>query len=91
MEDPFLPLDTDLWNDDATTRLTVLFDPGRVKRGILPNVEMGRALQPGRRYTLVISSTWPDGQGRPLRPNFRRTFRVAPPNERPIDVASWRI
>jgi Photosynthetic reaction centre cytochrome C subunit len=90
VKDPFLPLDIDLWNDDAT-RLTVLFDPGRVKRGILPNVEMGRALQPGRRYTLVISSTWPDGQGRPLASEFRRTFRVAPPNERPIDVASWRI
>lgn len=48
IEDPFLPLDTELWSHDAT-RFTVLFDPGRVKRGILPNVEMGRALYPGRR------------------------------------------
>jgi hypothetical protein len=90
VEDPFLPLDTDLWSQDAT-RLTVLFDPGRVKRGILPNVEMGRALEPGRRYTLVIARTWPDGLGRPLASEFRRTFRVTPPNERPIDIASWRI
>jgi hypothetical protein len=90
VEDPFLPLDTDLWNEDAT-RLTVLFDPGRVKRGILPNVEMGRAFHPGRRYTLVIAGTWPDGQGRPLASEFRRTFRVGPPNERPIDLADWRI
>jgi hypothetical protein len=90
VEDPFLPLDTDLWNHDAT-RLTVLFDPGRVKRGILPNVEMGRALQPGRRYTLVIARTWPDGHGRPLASEFRRPFRVGAPNERPIDIAAWRI
>jgi hypothetical protein len=90
VEDPFLPLDTDLWNQDAT-RLTVLFDPGRVKRGILPNVEMGRALHPGRRYTLVIARTWPDGQGRPLASDFRRAFRVGPPNERPIDLSEWRI
>ena len=90
VEDPFLPLDTDLWNHDAT-RLTVLFDPGRVKRGILPNVEMGRALRPGERYTLVISQAWTDAQGRPLASEFRRTFRVAPPDEHPIDVAAWRI
>ncbi len=31
----------DLWNEDRT-RFTVLYDPGRVKRGILPNEEMGR-------------------------------------------------
>ena len=90
VEDPFLPLDTDLWNHDAT-RLTVLFDPGRVKRGILPNVEMGRALRPGERYTLVISQAWTDAQGRPLASEFRRTFRVGPPDEHPIDVAAWRI
>ena len=33
--DPFLPLEVDLWNEDRT-RYTLLFDPGRVKRGILP-------------------------------------------------------
>jgi hypothetical protein len=36
MQDAVLPLDTGLWNPDHT-RFTVLFDPGRVKRGILPN------------------------------------------------------
>ena len=33
VEDPFLPLDVALWNGDRT-RYTLLFDPGRVKRGI---------------------------------------------------------
>ncbi len=90
VEDPFLPLDTDLWNQDAT-RLTVLFDPGRVKRGILPNVEMGRAVRPGERYTLVIAQAWTDARGRPLASEFRRAFRVGPPDEHPVDVAAWRI
>jgi hypothetical protein len=53
LDDPFLPLDTELWSPDRT-RITLLFDPGRVKRGILPNVQMGRPLKPGRRYTLIV-------------------------------------
>ncbi|MEQ1693380.1 MAG: hypothetical protein ABMA00_18960, partial [Gemmatimonas sp.] len=36
----FLPLDADFWNDDRT-RYTAFLDPGRVKRGILPNEQMG--------------------------------------------------
>jgi hypothetical protein len=82
IEDPFLPLDAELWHHDAT-RFTVLFDPGRAKRGILPNVQMGRALVPGRRYTLVVSREWTDAHGRPLAAEFRRGFRVGPPDERP--------
>ena len=46
--DALLPVEVDFWNDDHT-RLTVFFEPGRVKRGILPNRQMGRALQAGRR------------------------------------------
>ena len=48
-----LPLDTDLWNGDHT-RFTILFDPGRVKRGILPNRAMGRPLKAGGAFTIVV-------------------------------------
>jgi hypothetical protein len=88
--DPFLPLDAEFWNGDRT-RYTVFFDPGRVKRGILPNQQMGRALEPGRRYTLVVSADWRDAQGLPLKATFRREFRVGPADERPLDSAAWRI
>jgi hypothetical protein len=88
--DPFLPLDADFWNGDRT-RFTVFFDPGRVKRGILPNQQMGRALEPGRRYTLVISQEWRDAQGLPLKTAYSREFLVRPPDERPLDTATWRI
>ena len=75
VEYAFLPLDVDLWNDNRT-RYTVLFDPGRVKRGILPNEQMGRPLTPGRRYTLVVDKGWRDGAGQPLSravpPQLRR-------------------
>jgi hypothetical protein len=88
--DPFLPLDADFWNGDRT-RFTLFFDPGRVKRGILPNEQMGRSLVDGRRYTLVVSPEWRDTDGLPLKEEFRREFLVGPPDERPLDVAIWRI
>jgi len=88
--DAFLPLDADFWNDDRT-RYTVFFDPGRVKRGILPNQQMGRALEAGRRYTLLVKREWRDGHGLPLKEEFRHEFRASPAIERPLSMAAWRV
>ena len=86
---PFLPLDAQFWERRNRTRYTVFFDPGRQKRGILPNQQMGRSLEPGQRYTLVVSREWRDGEGLPLREEHRKAFIVAPPDERPLDVKQW--
>ena len=88
--DPFLPLDVDLWNAERT-RYTVLYDPGRVKRGILPNAELGRPLAADRRYTLVIDAAWRDAAGQPLVAPFRREYRVGPPRERALDPDAWQL
>jgi len=88
--DAFLPLDADFWNDDRT-RYTVFFDPGRVKRGILPNKQMGRALEAGRRYTLVVKREWRDGHGLPLAQEFRHQFRASPPIEQALSMSDWKI
>jgi hypothetical protein len=88
--DPFLPLDTEFWNDDHT-RYTVFFDPGRQKRGITPNQQMGRSLVPGERYTLVVDREWRDANGLPLKESYRREFRVGPADERPLETSSWRL
>jgi hypothetical protein len=88
--DPFLPLDAEFWNDDFT-RYTVFFDPGRQKRGILPNAQMGRSLVPGRKYTLVVDREWRDANGLPLKTEYRREFRVAEADERPIDFRAWEV
>lgn len=90
VKDPFLPLDAELWNGDRT-RFTVFFDPGRVKRGVLPNEQMGRSLTAGQRYTLVVSRDWLDAQGLPLKEELRRTFRAGPPDTQPIDPKTWRV
>jgi hypothetical protein len=86
----FLPLDYEFWSPDHT-RFTAFFDPGRVKGGILPNQQMGRALRAGRSVTLVVGHEWRDQYGRPLKEDFRRMLRVGRAEEQPLDPASWRI
>lgn len=90
IEGVFLPLDYEFW-DPGHTRFTAFLDPGRVKSGILPNKQMGRALDTGRTVTLVISREWRDQHGLPLKDEYRRVLQVGPPVEKPLDPASWRI
>jgi hypothetical protein len=90
VEDPFLPLDTELWNADRT-RYTVFFDPGRQKRGILPNRDMGPSLVIGRTYTLVVRREWTDAEGQPLKGTFTRRFRVGEPDLAALDYHAWTL
>jgi hypothetical protein len=91
VEDPFLPLDAEFWNGDRT-RFTVFLDPGRVKRGVRPNEDLGRSLEIGEKYTLVVSREWPDAYGSPLKEEFRRTFRAGSADEQPLSpLSTWRI
>jgi hypothetical protein len=90
VKDPFLPLDTEFWNDDRT-RYTVFFDPGRQKRGIAPIAAMGRSLTEGKTYTLVVDAEWLDGNGLRLKVPFRRSFRVGPPDLKPLDPKGWKL
>ena len=69
----------------------MLFDPGRIKRGLLPLREMGPSIENGRTYTLLIDREWRDGRGVPLAEPFRKQFRVGPPRREPIDPAKWRL
>ena len=90
IEGALLPLDTDLW-DSERKRFTILFDPGRVKRGILPNRAMGRPLRAGSSFTIVISPDWPDAQGQRLASEFRKTYQIGPAIERALSSTAWKI
>jgi hypothetical protein len=71
--------------------LTVLLDPGRLKRRVGPNVELGPPLKAGRKYTLEIGSEMNDMFGRPLREPFRKHFIVSDPVREQISVEDWKI
>jgi hypothetical protein len=90
VEGAFLELNEELW-DPPLRRFTLLLDPGRVKRGLKPREELGPVLEVGKRYTLVADRTWVDANGEPLESDFRKSFVVLAPIERPIDVAAWQI
>ncbi len=90
VEYPFLELDQELWDRD-NRRFTVLFDPGRIKRGLASRAEAGPALEPGQTYTLVVDREWRDGRGAPLAQEFRKTFRAAAEDRTPPDPRKWRI
>lgn len=87
---PFLRLAEELW-DPTGTRLTLLIDPGRIKRGLKPREEHGPVLEAGKSYTLVIDRGWPDAEGDPLGHEFRKTFRAQAPDETQPDPKTWKV
>ena len=87
---PFLELDQELW-DREQRRFTVLFDPGRIKRGLASLAEVGPAIEEGHRYTLVVRRDWRDGRGAPLAEEYRKTFEVIAADRMPPDPATWRV
>jgi hypothetical protein len=87
---PFLELPQELWSPDGT-RLTLLFEPGRIKRGLVPRTEQGPILVAGRTYTLCIDGKWPDAEGRPLKESVRKSFRAVAAEDGRPDPSSWKI
>ncbi|MEO1178540.1 MAG: hypothetical protein AAFV87_15660 [Pseudomonadota bacterium] len=86
----FLAGREDLWSSDRR-RLTLVFDPGRVKTGLAAHQSMGRALAPGRSYTLDVSGAALDATGCPLGADTRFGFTVVDADYDPPDPAAWEI
>lgn len=87
---PILELDEELWTPDGL-RLTLLFDPGRVKRGLVPREEEGPILEEGRSYTLTVDANWQDTEGRPLLASFKKSFSVFAPDDEPVWSDDWKL
>jgi hypothetical protein len=87
---PFLELDEELWSKDGK-RLTVLFDPGRVKRGLKPREEDGPIFVEAKKYTLVIDRAWEDATGFPLKEGFKKSITIGKPDDAPIDPKKWKL
>jgi hypothetical protein len=87
---PFLELDQELW-DQNNQRLTVLFDPGRIKRGLVPTNTIGPSVVEGKHYKLVIDRDWHDARGVNLVESFEKPFRGGPSDRATPDPAKWRV
>ncbi len=86
----FVEVDQELW-DPAGQRLTVLFDPARIKRGLVDHINEGPPLSAGERCTLEIDAYWRDAAGGLLVEPFTRTIEVAAPLRDALDPAAWRL
>jgi hypothetical protein len=90
IEQPFLELGEELWAPQLQ-RFTLLFDPGRVKRDLVPNRSVGAPLVAGRSYTLWIDAQLRDAAGRALQSGYRKRFTVRAADRSSLDPQQWRI
>jgi hypothetical protein len=88
LQDSFL--DEELW-DPEHQRLTVLSDPGRIKRGLAPAIEAGTPIIEGRHYTLAIDREWHDARGVALVEGSRKVFTGGPPVRASSDPKRWQV
>ena len=92
-EDPldgvFLRMEPELW-DRERRRLTLLLEPGRIKRGLVPNEEAGYPLIEGMPVMVSIDSEFRDAAGRPLRTGAERRYEIGPAVRARINPADWR-
>jgi hypothetical protein len=86
----FLEIDQELWDPD-NRRLTILFDPGRIKRGVKLQMDTGSAIVEGRHYTLVIDKDLRDARGANLVEAYRKEFVGGPPLRAGVDLKEWKI
>jgi hypothetical protein len=85
-----LPMPPELW-DRPRRRLTLLLEPGRIKRGLVPNAALGAPLAHRTGFALVVDATIRDAEGAALTRGARRAYRVGPPVRGRVDPALWRV
>ncbi|MCU1420638.1 MAG: hypothetical protein JWN36_289 [Microbacteriaceae bacterium] len=85
-----LDMPPELWDGDHR-RLTVLLEPGRIKRGLQPNVQAGPPLREGDTVTLVVDSGLRDASGAELADGAHRSYRVGAPIRSRVDPGRWDV
>jgi hypothetical protein len=79
----------ELW-DRSMKCLTILLDPGRLKRGVGPNRALGPPLKPGQTYTLVIGAGMTDLFHNPLSKPIYKHFHVIEAVRETIAIKAWK-
>jgi hypothetical protein len=85
-----LEMPPELW-DREHRRLTVLLEPGRIKRGLKPHVHAGPPLREGGTVTLIVEAAIRDAGGTALIEDARRTYQVGPPIRARVDPMQWEV
>jgi hypothetical protein len=86
----FMTFKQELWSQDRK-RLTLLMDPGRIKRGVAQNLALGPALLEGETYTLVVEDGWPNASGIHQASRFEKRFSVSDPLRTVPAIENWQV
>lgn len=89
-EQAFMKFKEELWSHDGK-RLTILFDPGRIKKGISTNMLLGPALNIGNQYHLRISNEWQDVYGQKLLEAKVKRIIVGKAYRDKLEVKEWTL
>jgi hypothetical protein len=84
IKEPFVEMEEGLWSRDRT-RLTLLIHPGRIKRGVGPNITQGEVFEEGQSYRLEISDEWG------LDSDHVKQFKITESVRSTIDLKEWEI
>ncbi len=86
----FLPMEPELW-DRSRSRVTILFDPARIKRGLAPHREAGYPLREGASVEVVVDDGFLDADGRPLVASAARRYEVVADERTRVDPSGWQV
>ena len=89
LENVFLQAEPELWDQDRQ-RLTMLLDPGRIKRGLAPHEEVGYPLIESVPIVVSVDPTFRDAAGQPLAVGWEQRYEVGPALRARIDPSTWR-
>lgn len=79
----------ELW-DKEQKQLTLIFDPSRVKTGLIAHEERGRSLQVGKNYKLLIEEL-EDIEGNRLKNIYTKSFYVSDEDRLSPNTELWNI
>jgi hypothetical protein len=85
-----LPTEYELWDADRC-RLTVLLDPARIKRGLVPNRQAGYPLRLGSSFRVVVDDGFRDARGETLRQGAEREYQVGGDERRRVEPGDWAV
>lgn len=80
----------ELWDRDRR-RLTALLEPGRIKRGLQPNMQAGPPLREGMTVTVVVDQNVRDAAGAELVVGAQRSYRVGAAVRSRVDPEHWDV
>jgi len=88
MDGVLLRTEHELW-DTARRRLTILLDPARIKRGLLPHRQTGYPLRSGASFRVAVDEGFRDSRGIALRVAAERRYRVGEDQRGRVEPHRW--